>query len=97
MTEQTVEGRAGSGSRVRRKRVRRAKSALKFMSTWKCSIQQRNACINALDAFAHENNVKPRSIKMACERIQATDKDKSSMIDYTEVCKRFRCSTSGRR
>ena len=50
------------------------------------AVQQRNARKNALDEFAHENNIKPESIKKAYKRFQATDKDKSGMIDYTEFC-----------
>jgi len=50
------------------------------------SVQQRNAKKGALDGFAKENNIKPESIKKAYKRFQATDKDKSGMIDYTEFC-----------
>ena len=50
------------------------------------AVQQRNARKNALDEFAHENAIKPESIKKAYKRFQATDKDKSGMIDYTEFC-----------
>lgn len=49
-------------------------------------IQQRNAKKAALDSFAKENNLKPESIKKAYKRFQATDKDKSGLIDYTEFC-----------
>merc|ERR1719421_1154807 len=49
-------------------------------------IAQRNAKKQALDEFARENNIKPESIKKAYKRFQATDKDKSGMIDYTEFC-----------
>merc|ERR1712054_145800 len=38
------------------------------------------------DEFARDNNLKPESIKKAYKRFQATDKDKSGMIDYTEFC-----------
>ena len=39
-----------------------------------------------LDEFARDCNLKPESIKKAYKRFQATDKDKSGMIDYTEFC-----------
>jgi serine/threonine-protein phosphatase 2B regulatory subunit len=50
------------------------------------AVQQRNARKNALDEFAKENSIKPESIKKAYKRFQATDKDKSGQIDYTEFC-----------
>ena len=46
----------------------------------------RNAKKGALDEFARDNNLKPESIKKAYKRFQATDKDKTGMIDYTEFC-----------
>lgn len=49
-------------------------------------VAQRNAKKTALDEFAKDNNLKPESIKKAFKRFQATDKDKSGMIDYTEFC-----------
>ena len=49
-------------------------------------VQQRNAKKQALDEFSRDNNIKPESIKKAYKRFQATDKDKSGMIDYTEFC-----------
>lgn len=49
-------------------------------------VQQRNAKKAALEEFARENNLKPESIKKAYKRFQATDKDKSGVIDYTEFC-----------
>lgn len=49
-------------------------------------VAQRNAKKTALDEFARDNNLKPESIKKAFKRFQATDKDKSGMIDYTEFC-----------
>jgi len=49
-------------------------------------VAQRNAKKAALDEFARDNNLKPESIKKAYKRFQATDKDKSGMIDYTEFC-----------
>jgi serine/threonine-protein phosphatase 2B regulatory subunit len=49
-------------------------------------VAQRNAKKTALDEFAKDNNLKPESIKKAYKRFQATDKDKSGMIDYTEFC-----------
>jgi len=49
-------------------------------------VAQRNAKKTALDEFARDNNLKPESIKKAYKRFQATDKDKSGMIDYTEFC-----------
>merc|ERR550537_635494 len=50
------------------------------------AVAQRNAKKTALDEFAKDNNLKPESIKKAYKRFQATDKDKSGMIDYTEFC-----------
>jgi serine/threonine-protein phosphatase 2B regulatory subunit len=49
-------------------------------------VQQRNAKKSALEEFAKENNVKPETVKKAYKRFQATDKDKSGVIDYTEFC-----------
>jgi serine/threonine-protein phosphatase 2B regulatory subunit len=49
-------------------------------------VQARNAKKTALDEFARDNNIKPESVKKAYKRFQATDKDKSGMIDYTEFC-----------
>ncbi|KAG5192410.1 putative calcineurin subunit B [Tribonema minus] len=49
-------------------------------------VQQRNAKKAALDDFARDNNIKPESIKKAYKRFQATDKDSTGMIDYTEFC-----------
>ena len=49
-------------------------------------VQARNAKKTALEDFAKENNLKPESIKKAYKRFQATDKDKSGLIDYTEFC-----------
>lgn len=49
-------------------------------------VQARNAKKAALEEFARENNLKPESIKKAYKRFQATDKDKSGVIDYTEFC-----------
>jgi len=49
-------------------------------------IQLRNAKKSALEDFARENNLKPESVKKAYKRFQATDKDKSGLIDYTEFC-----------
>ena len=49
-------------------------------------VAQCNAKKAALDEFARDNNLKPESIKKAYKRFQATDKDKSGMIDYTEFC-----------
>ena len=49
-------------------------------------VAQRNAKKTSLDEFAKDNNLKPESIKKAYKRFQATDKDKSGMIDYTEFC-----------
>lgn len=50
------------------------------------AIQQRNQRKQALDEFAKDNSIKPESIKNAYKRFQATDKDKSGLIDYTEFC-----------
>ena len=49
-------------------------------------VAARNAKKSALDEFARDCNLKPESIKKAYKRFQATDKDKSGMIDYTEFC-----------
>lgn len=49
-------------------------------------VQARNAKKSALEDFAKENNLKPESIKKAYKRFQATDKDKSGVVDYTEFC-----------
>ena len=49
-------------------------------------VQARNAKKTALEDFAKENNLKPESIKKAYKRFQATDKDKSGLVDYTEFC-----------
>ena len=47
-----------------------------------------------MDEFARDNNLKPESIKKAYKRFQATDKDKSGMIDYTEFCEVLQCDPS---
>eukprot|EP00752_Nemacystus_decipiens_P003806 g3502.t1 len=49
-------------------------------------VQQRNKKKQALDDFARDNNIKPESIKKAYKRFQATEKDSTGMIDYTEFC-----------
>eukprot|EP00904_Undaria_pinnatifida_P003072 jgi/Undpi1/12766/HiC_scaffold_6.g02434.m1 len=49
-------------------------------------VQQRNRKKQALDEFARDNNIKPESIKKAYKRFQATEKDSTGMIDYTEFC-----------
>ncbi|CAM9831830.1 unnamed protein product [Ectocarpus fasciculatus] len=49
-------------------------------------VQQRNKKKQAMDDFARDNNIKPESIKKAYKRFQATDKDSTGMIDYTEFC-----------
>mmetsp|Transcript_20507 Transcript_20507/g.18646 ORF Transcript_20507/g.18646 Transcript_20507/m.18646 type:complete len:684 (+) Transcript_20507:148-2199(+) len=49
-------------------------------------VQARNAKKTALEEFAKDNNIKPESIRKAYKRFQATDKDKSGLIDYTEFC-----------
>lgn len=49
-------------------------------------VQARNNKKQTLEEFAKENNVKPETIKKAYKRFQATDKDKSGVIDYTEFC-----------
>ena len=49
-------------------------------------VQARNKKKTLLEEFARENNLKPESIKKAFKRFQATDKDKSGLIDYTEFC-----------
>ena len=57
-------------------------------------VAARNAKKAALDEFARDNNLKPESIKKAYKRFQATDKDKSGMIDYTEFCEVLQCDPS---
>ena len=49
-------------------------------------VQARNKKKVSLEDFAKENNLKPESIKKAYKRFQATDKDKSGLVDYTEFC-----------
>jgi serine/threonine-protein phosphatase 2B regulatory subunit len=49
-------------------------------------VQARNAKKKALEEFAKENNLKPESIKKAYKRFQASDRDKSGLLDYTEFC-----------
>jgi len=49
-------------------------------------VQARNKKKACLEEFAKENNLKPESIKKAYKRFQATDKDKSGLVDYTEFC-----------
>lgn len=57
-------------------------------------VQQRNAKKTALEEFARDNNLKPESIKKAYKRFQATDKDKSGLIDYTEFCETLQVDPS---
>lgn len=71
-------GRAGASSGVT--------AASSAPPTGASVVAQRNAKKTALDEFARDNNLKPESIKKAFKRFQATDKDKSGMIDYTEFC-----------
>lgn len=49
-------------------------------------VQARNKKKGCLEEFAKENNLKPESVKKAFKRFQATDKDKSGLVDYTEFC-----------
>jgi serine/threonine-protein phosphatase 2B regulatory subunit len=49
-------------------------------------VQARNNKKQTLEEFSKENNIKPETIKKAYKRFQATDKDKSGVIDYTEFC-----------
>lgn len=49
-------------------------------------VQARNNKKSKLEEFAKENNLKPESIKKSYKRFQATDKDKSGLLDYTEFC-----------
>ena len=49
-------------------------------------VQARNKKKAGLEEFSKENNLKPESIKKAYKRFQATDKDKSGLVDYTEFC-----------
>jgi serine/threonine-protein phosphatase 2B regulatory subunit len=50
------------------------------------AIQLRNERKNALEEFARDNGIKPESIKKSYKRFQATDKDGSGQIDYSEFC-----------
>ena len=63
-----------------------AKSGAPPPPTGQNVVQARNAKKQALEEFAKENNLKPESIKKAYKRFQATDKDKSGVVDYTEFC-----------
>ena len=63
-----------------------AKSGAPPPPTGQNVVQARNAKKAALEEFAKENNLKPESIKKAYKRFQATDKDKSGVVDYTEFC-----------
>lgn len=72
-----VEARGGAAA---------GKSAAPPPPTGQNVVQQRNAKKQALEEFAKENNIKPETIKKAYKRFQATDKDKSGVIDYTEFC-----------
>merc|ERR1711988_384171 len=49
-------------------------------------VQARNNKKAKLEEFAKDNNLKPESIKKSYKRFQATDKDKSGLVDYTEFC-----------
>jgi len=62
------------------------KSAAPPPPTGQNVVQARNAKKQSLEEFAKENNIKPETIKKAYKRFQATDKDKSGVIDYTEFC-----------
>lgn len=50
------------------------------------AIQMRNQRKTALEEFARDNGIKPESVKKAYKRFQATDKDGSGQIDYSEFC-----------
>ncbi|KAG7386787.1 hypothetical protein PHYBOEH_008593 [Phytophthora boehmeriae] len=50
------------------------------------AIQLRNQRKVALEEFARDNGIKPESVKKAYKRFQATDKDGSGQIDYSEFC-----------
>jgi serine/threonine-protein phosphatase 2B regulatory subunit len=54
-------------------------------------VQSRNAKKQALEEFAKENNLKPESVKKAYKRFQASDRDKSGLLDYTEFCEVMQC------
>ena len=79
--------------------ARRALPPVRHRPTGQSVVAARNAKKAALDEFARDNNLKPESIKKAYKRFQATDKDKSGMIDYTEFCEvlRVRPVAAGRR
>lgn len=49
-------------------------------------IMARNAKKSSLEEFSKTNNIKPETIKKSFKRFQATDKDKSGLVDYTEYC-----------
>ncbi|RYZ13640.1 MAG: hypothetical protein EOO70_08390, partial [Myxococcaceae bacterium] len=72
-----VEARGGAAA---------AKASAPPPPTGQNVVQARNAKKTALEEFAKENNLKPETIKKAYKRFQATDKDKSGVIDYTEFC-----------
>ncbi|KAE9048722.1 hypothetical protein PR002_g299 [Phytophthora rubi] len=50
------------------------------------AIQLRNQRKVALEEFARDNGIKPESVKKAYKRFQATAKDGSGQIDYSEFC-----------
>ncbi|RLN95005.1 hypothetical protein BBJ28_00024308, partial [Nothophytophthora sp. Chile5] len=50
------------------------------------AIQLRNQRKLALEEFARDNGIKPESVKKAYKRFQATDKDGSGQLDYSEFC-----------
>jgi serine/threonine-protein phosphatase 2B regulatory subunit len=72
-----VEARGGAGA---------GKSGAPPPPTGQNVVQARNNKKTTLEEFAKENNIKPETIKKAYKRFQATDKDKSGVIDYTEFC-----------
>ncbi len=72
-----VEARGGAAA---------GKSAAPPPPTGQNVVQARNNKKTTLEEFAKENNIKPETIKKAYKRFQATDKDKSGVIDYTEFC-----------
>lgn len=78
------EAPAGLGGALRSGAAPEAATASGASNT--TAIQLRNARKAALDEFAKDNNIKPESVKKAYKRFQATDKDGSGQIDYTEFC-----------
>lgn len=83
---QPPAGLGSGGGRAGASPTAQGTAATSAPPTGQSVVAARNAKKAALDDFARESNLKPESIKKAYKRFQATDKDKSGMIDYTEFC-----------